>query len=370
MAPLRVLVAGGGVAGLEAVLALRHLAGAAVETTLLTPGPDYVARPLSVRTPFEGPAAPRMAVERVGVPLHRGALARVDADRHEAHTSDGSVLVYDRLVVAVGARAQQSLPGALHFHGPRSAGLVEGTLRDAPREPGRPVALVVAPGVSWALPLYELALAAAAADREICLITDERRPLERFGPHPSDAVARLLDRAGVEVRTARAARGVFDGALLLEPGGLLPVAATIARPALSGPGIEGLPADEDGFVPVDAAGRVRGVDDVLAAGDATDGPVKQGGLAAQQADAVAATIASTDPPGEPVLRAMLMTADQPLYLRTPLARPEAGVASSTPLWQPEGKVAARHLTGFLAGEPDRLLEDLAARGLGRVERTP
>jgi sulfide:quinone oxidoreductase len=361
MSLLRVLVAGGGVAGVEAVLALRHLAGDSIEVELLTPGADLVVRPLSVRTPFDGPAAPRLPVERLGVPLRLGALAQVDAARHRVRTTDGAVIGYDRLVVAVGARAQQALDGALHFHGPRSAGLLESTLRTARPEPGRPIAFVVPAGLTWPLPLYELALAAAAqGDREITLITPEARPLDIFGPHASDAVARLLDRAHVEVKTETVVRGEFDGALLLEPGGLTAVATAITLPTLTGPRVPGLPCDRDGFLRVDGFGQVLGIPDVLAAGDVTDGPVKQGGLGAQQADVAAATIAGAPQPGEPVLRATLMTGDRPLHLRAPLARPQDGVVSSSPLWLPDAKVAGRHLAGFLRGEPERLLEDLPA----------
>ena len=357
----RVLVAGGGVAGVEAVLALRHLAEDSVEIELLTPGADLVVRPLSVRTPFDGPA-------RRGCPWSASASpcgsARSRAWTRRATrscTTDGAVLGYDRLVVAVGARAKQALDGALHFHGPRSAGLLENALRHARPEPGRPIAFVVPPGLTWPLPLYELVLAAAAeAGRELCLITPEVRPLELFGPHASDAVARLLDRAQVEVRTQTIVRGEFDDALLLEPGGLTAVAAAITLPTLAGPHIAGLPSDRNGFLRVDAFGQVLGAPDVFAAGDATDGTVKQGGLATQQADAVAAAITGTPHPGEPVLRAMLMTGRHPLYLRTPLARPQEGIVSSAPLWLPDGKVAGRHLAGFLAGEPEQLLEDLPA----------
>jgi sulfide:quinone oxidoreductase len=362
MAPLRVLVAGGGVAGVETALALRHLAGQSIEMEIIAPGPDLVIRALSVRTPFDGPAAPRLAVERLGVPIRRAAVARVEPDRHEVHTTDGSVLAYDRLVVAVGARAGQALGGALHFHGPRSAGLLEGILRDASSAPGHPIAFVVPRRVTWPLPLYELALAAAQdGDHDVCLITPEARPLGLFGAHASDAVARLLDRAHVEVRTGCVVRGEFGGALLLEPGGLEAAAAAITLPTLTGPRIAGLPADPDGFLPVDGSGRVLGVRDVFAAGDATDGAIKQGGLAAQQADAVAASIGGVPHPGEPILRAILMAGRRPLYLRTPLARPHEGVVSAAPLWEPEGKVAGRHLSGFLAGDTRRLLADLPVR---------
>ena len=60
---------------------------------------------------------------------------------------------------------------------------------------------------------------------------------------------------------------------------------------MEGPGIDGLPADEDGFIPVDDHGRVKGVEDIYAAGDGTNFPIKQGGLGTQQADAVAEHIA-------------------------------------------------------------------------------
>jgi sulfide:quinone oxidoreductase len=362
MGPLRVLVAGGGVAGVETVLALRHLATGPIELELLTPGADLIVRPLSVRTPFDGPAAPRLPVERLGIPIRQGGIAHVDPARHEVRTTDGSILGYDRLVVAVGARAAQALDGALHFHGPRSAGLLEGALRDARSAPGRPVAFVVPVGLTWPLPLYELALAAAKqTDHELCLITPEARPLELFGPRASDAVARLLDQARVEVRTSCVVAGHYDGALVLEPGGMLEAAATITLPTLTGPRVAGLPSDADGFLPVDAFGRVLGARDVFAAGDATDGAVKQGGLACQQADAVAAAITGTPHPGEPVLRAILLTGRRPLYLRTPLTRLHEGTVSSSPLWTPEAKVAGRHIAGFLArGDEGSLLEDLPA----------
>ena len=63
-----------------------------------------------------------------------------------------------------------------------------------------------------------------------------------------------------------------------------PVAAdrVIALPRLVGPGDPGLPHGAHGFIPVDAHGRVAGVPDVFAAGDATTFPLKQGGLAASR----------------------------------------------------------------------------------------
>jgi sulfide:quinone oxidoreductase len=96
-------------------------------------------------------------------------------------------------------------------------------------------------------------------------------------------------------------------------------------PTLAGPRIGGLRSDNDGFLQVDAHGRVQGEDDVYGAGDAISFPVKQGGLAAQQADAVAAHVAARAGadvdamPFQPVLRAMLLTGETPRYLRLALS---------------------------------------------------
>ena len=65
----------------------------------------------------------------------------------------------------------------------------------------------------------------------------------------------------------------------------------VTQPCLVGPRLRGIPCDYDGFIHTDAHGRVVGIDDVYAAGDATDTLVKDGGVAALQADTVAAMIA-------------------------------------------------------------------------------
>jgi beta-phosphoglucomutase family hydrolase len=80
-------------------------------------------------------------------------------------------------------------------------------------------------------------------------------------------------------------------------------------------------------------------------------PVKQGGLATQQADVVAETIASEAgvpvqaTPLDPVLRALLLTGDRPAYLRAALGghHGDPGVVDWEPLWWPPAKVAGLYL---------------------------
>jgi len=93
----------------------------------------------------------------------------------------------------------------------------------------------------------------------------------------------------------------------------------------------------------------------------TQFPVKQGGIAAQQADAAATAIASDAGASvrpaafRPVLRGLLLTGGAPLYLRAELASDRAptarrlrGEVSARALWWPPGKVAGRYLAPYLS----------------------
>ena len=255
-----ILVAGGGVAAIEAVLGLLTLAGERVAIELLAPGGDFVERPSSVLFPFTGGDAPRVPLTRLaelGVTLRRGALASVDAADHQVRTTDGGRLAYDRLIVATGARAVEGVPGATTFRGPLSAGAVEQALRGARER----VLFTLPAGAAWTLPLYELALLAAHEFPdlpELEIVTAESRPLEIFGPVASDALARLLDRAGIGFEGETVAESVAGGALLTRDGRLLAADAVIALARYEGPRIAGLDMDADGFIAVDAHGRVSG----------------------------------------------------------------------------------------------------------------
>jgi sulfide:quinone oxidoreductase len=372
----KILVAGGGVAALETLLALHELAGRHMRVELLAPGTHFLYRPISVAEPFGlGGAAPSSFAEVAaycGSELHSGTLARVRAADHVALTGDGAELEYDELVVAVGGRAADTLPGAIPFAGPQDVPAMAAVLDAAERGDVRAIAFALPPGIAWTLPLYELAIMTAvelrsrgAADFQLTLVTSEQAPLWLFGEPASVALTALLRERGIELVHGRPA-AIAGGRLVLERGELVPADRTIVLPPFQGPWIQGLPHDDHGFIPVDDHGRVGGVAGVFAAGDATSFPVKQGGLASQQADVVAATIAAdlgaldAAPPFRPVLRGLLLTGGAPLYLRAELsakgtvertghARPALhGDASTRALWWPPSKVAGRYLAPYLA----------------------
>jgi sulfide:quinone oxidoreductase len=364
----KVIVAGGGVAAIEAMLALRDMAGDRVSMTLVAPKEDFDYRPLSVGEPFalgQALSLPLATVARdVGAELRQDALAAVDPEAHTVRLEGGETLSYDALLVAVGARRMPALKNAGVFRGQEDSEAVHGLIQDIEAGYSRRIVFVVPAGVTWALPIYELALMAAQrayemslARVELTIVTPEDRPLCIFGHTASEDLERMLDEAGITVETSTRAEIPGAGTVVLHPHGkVLQADRIVALPVTTPIPIEGLPRDRDGFIPVDSHGRVRGADDLYAAGDGTWFPVKQGGLACQQADAAAGSIAaqagaSIEPtPFTPVLRGKLMTGSKPLYMRTDISG-TAGDQSATSghtLWWPPGKVAGAYLAPYLA----------------------
>ena len=364
----RVLIAGAGVAALEALLALRHLAGARVSVDVLAPTPDFVLRPFSVVEPFGAPRAPRLSLGSVLRELGAGhvfdGLAAVEPKHHMVCAASGDEYGYGALIVAIGARALDALPGALTFPGPDAAARIRELLGELERGEVRELVFAVPDGTGWALPLYELALLTAVwlferrvAGARLTVVTPERAPLAAFGERASEMVEELLDRHGIQSRTAVSPSAVREGVLVLGDGQSVAAERVVALARLAGPALPGLPGDGDGFVPVDEHGAVPGVEDVYAAGDVTTWPMKQGGLAAQQADAVAESLAVwagapvRPTPFRPVLRGVLLSGGRPAFLRADSGpHRTSSLARLTPLWWPPAKVAGRYLAPYLAAQ--------------------
>src|SRR4051812_36232851 len=132
--PLRVVIAGGGVAALETLLALRVLAGRRTDITLVAPERDFILRPATVGEPFDLAEARRMALADIAADqdaeLVHATLARVDVPRHVIETREGDRVAYDVLVVATGAVATEPLAGAVTFTGRPDVSAVRSILED------------------------------------------------------------------------------------------------------------------------------------------------------------------------------------------------------------------------------------------------
>jgi sulfide:quinone oxidoreductase len=362
-----VLIAGGGVAALEAMLALRALAGDRISVALIAPEPQFWYRPLAVAEPF-GLAEMRhfdlsVLAEEAGALFIPGELVSVDSARRLAYTSPGGPVEYGTLLIACGAVPRPAIPGAITFRGPADTPRIEQLLAEIEAGSVRRIAFVVPAGAVWSLPAYELALmtgswliARGIEGVTVSLVTTEEEPLHLFGLEASHAVQALLDERGITVHTRAYPAEARTGELLLVPDGVVSADRVVALPRLHGPRIGGIPQTFEGFIPVDPHGGVTGVSGVYAAGDVTTFPVKQGGIATQQADAAAQTIAAelgadvTPRPFKPVLRGLLVTGGVPSYLRAELDgdADDTSQASAAPLWWPPAKIVGHYLAPFLA----------------------
>ena len=362
----KVLIAGGGVAALEAALALRALAQDRVTVELLAPEPRFWYRPLAVAEAFALGEVRHFELSslasEMGASFTLGELVSVDAARRLAYTSPGGVVPYDTLLVAVGTTPAAAIRGAITFRGPADTAKLEALLSELEAGAVHRVAFAVPTGAAWSLPAYELALMTAGwvaeryvGDVGLALVTPETAPLQLFGREASEGVATLLEKRGIAFHGGAYAAAARPGELLLVGDEIVPADRVVALPRLEGLQIGGIAQTFEGFVPVDEHGRVTGLDDVYAAGDITTFAVKQGGIAAQQAEAAAEAIAVdagvslTPRPFRPVLRGLLLTGSEPRYLHSELSAHGESWVSGEALWWPPTKIVGRYLSPFLAG---------------------
>jgi sulfide:quinone oxidoreductase len=363
--PVHVLIAGGGVAALETMMALRSLAADNVRITLLAPGRDFRYRPTSVCEPFSIAMSRQVALADIAAEFDAqivtGAIASVDPPERQVLTRGGVRIDYDALVIACGTRRRPAFDGALTI-GDRDLGeTMRGLVRDVEQGYTREIAFVAPAQAFWPLPLYELALMTAQraydsnATVDISIVSPESAPLTLFGSALCNELSRLLREAGIRFHGSSFA-SFAEGELTLIPSDeVMHPQRVVALPLLEGAKIAGLPSDPHGFIPVTEHGRVQGLDGVYAAGDITSYPIKHGGLAAQQADIVAAAIAAAaglvaaSQPPAPVLRGVLLTGGKPRFIEAELtggAGFNSTVSDVCP-WDPPAKIVARHLGPYL-----------------------
>ena len=370
--PPHVLIAGGGVAALETLIALRNLAGDRVI--------DHAARArdrLHLSADDRRPALPLGPRPRLPARRYRRRVPGRLRPRHRRRGPGGGA-------ASSAARAAATSPTTTSSSRPARRRSRRFPRRDhvrrrpCPRSGCTACSPISSRAISSAsrsssparprgrCPLYELALMTArqawsmGMDRvRFTLVTPEDRPLAMFGGPASDAVAALLAGHAIDF-VGSSYPSVGRGFVIADPGGRrIDADRVVSLPALCGRRRRGVPADGDGFIPVDAHGRVSTLPGVYAAGDGTDFPIKQGGLATQQADAVAEAIAAevgrargprAVPPGP--ARHAADRRRRPLHAQPGGRWRWRGRGRGHALWWPPTKIAGRYLPAYLFARED------------------
>lgn len=311
----RVVVVGGGFAGLEAAFLVRMRLHDDVDMTLVSDRDSWVFKPNSIYIPFG--AEPESLLVPLDAPLRKRRITflesrvrEVDAAARHVAFEDGTSLPYDFLVLATGSGMRPGEIPGLAEHSESiwtpaemlSLRAALGRLREtASRGEEQRVLFLVPPNNKCAGPLYEMVFMLetwlrreSVRDRvAITYSTFERTFIQAFGPRLHEVVTSEFAERGVEGHTGEVVTEVADGEARYADGSSRGFDLLISFPPyISAVTYDGLPADDRGFLQTEFETRqVTGHPDVYAPGDAGDFPVKQAFLAFLQADAVAEHIA-------------------------------------------------------------------------------
>src|SRR5271167_277563 len=280
---LQVIIAGGGVAALETVLALGDLAPDHTDVTVIAPNREFVYRPMAVREPFAYGPARRYLLEPIvndaGARLLSDELTRVDPEEQTIRTKADRAIEYGALMLALGARAEPRYEHALTVDDHHLDETLHGLVQDIEEGYVHSLAFVAPGRMAWQLPLYELALMTAGraydmdVELAVTILTPEDSPLAIFGGAASKAVSERLERAHIDAINSAYCEIPHTGEVVINPGDRrLQVDRVVALPELYGPSIRGLPLGEHGFIRVDPFGQVPDAGPIFAAGDATAFP--------------------------------------------------------------------------------------------------
>ena len=320
----RVVILGGGVAGLTAAYELRRRLGDRAEITVVAPSAQFSLGPALLWVPFGRKLstigfsiAPALA--RCHMRFVRASADRVDPEQRIV-LADGKKIPYDYLLVATGPRADgTAIPGVSGQFNASTSIWSEAPAVEAGRalehmldHPG-PVVIGAAQGAAYLSAAYEFALSLDAALRRrgtraqatLTFITPEPYlgHLDVGAPAARRALERLFQRRGITALTGVEIARVDRDGVQLRDGRTLPATYTMIIPPFTGAvGIWKSPGltDEQGFVPVDARYRHPCYPEIYAAGVAArpavrsplaDALPKTGYLSAAMAKAAARTIA-------------------------------------------------------------------------------
>ena len=413
-----VCVVGAGTAGLEGLLSAREQLGAKAELRLIAPEHEFRYRPMSpgslFRPALERGLAIADLVAQVGATWVADRADVIYESERNLLTRDGDTVDFDFLLLAIGARSKRALRQGHVWERGADPGFLDQIIEGITVGEVRSVAVAVPRGARWPIPAYELALilawTATGTDAQVALLTAEEQPLGALGRDATDAVARELDAAGVEVVTgvevidesernaqtpeladvllvpeepaeevdALIGKPSDPASLRLDTGAAAEFERLVSLPTIVGPFIDGVATDAVGLIEVDEALKVCGSERVWAAGGCIASALEHSALSARQADAaiaaIAAAIAGKAPAGStqssrpPELTGLLLTGARDQWLaENPVGTHEP---STRCLWWPPGRAVGHMLAQRIAAWDPSLHHALPSHPGGLEIRAP
>lgn len=343
----KILVLGGGFAGLESAFYLRMRLRDQAHITLVSDRDRFLFKPNTIYIPFG------LDPEKLTFPLDRPARRKhislrhtraqeIDPDNKIVH-ADGHKLSYDFLVIATGAGMRpEEVPG-LDTHA-RTVWTPKEMLRlrtafyelvEAARSnQHKRVLFLIPPNNKCSGPLYEIVMMLDTWLRrrqvrrlvDITWSTFEKGYIQAFGPRLHEFVGKEFARRGITGFTQYVVERVEPDHVVYRDGQELPYDLLVSFPPyVASTPFPGLPSDERGFLKANLSTRqLEGHPEIYAAGDAADFPVKQAFLAFLQADAaaehLAAQVLGTEPEigFEPVSMCVMEQFDKATFAQVPL----------------------------------------------------
>ncbi|MDX1420807.1 MAG: FAD-dependent oxidoreductase [Rubricoccaceae bacterium] len=396
ISPERIVILGGGFAGLETAFLLRHRLRDRVDVTLVSDRPAFLFRPNTIYIPF-GLDPDELTIPlseptgRQGIRFVHAAVRDVDPERRRVVLEGHEPLPYDRLVIATGAAMRpEEVPGlgehANTIWTPAQMQQLGAELhRVVDRARGGAstrLLFLIPPNNKCAGPLYEMVFMVdthlrreGVRDRvQLTWATSEASFIQAFGPRLHEVVTEEFAERGIEGHTGLAVEEVVPGEVRFAGGDRLGFDSLVAFPPyIAAVPYPALPGDDRGFLDTLFRTRqVEGYPNVYAPGDAGNFPVKQAFLAFLQADAVAEHIAGEltghAPRAwfDPVSMCVMEQLDKAVFAQVPLTltgdpaapvavRPDADGAYKvgvSPMWRLGKKLLGVYLPmRFRAGEP-------------------
>jgi NADH:ubiquinone reductase (H+-translocating) len=288
-----IVVLGGGFAGVFAAKELRKLNSEQFRITLVDKNSYHLFIPslyevATAEEPRNNICIPFSEIFPHGVRLIKGEATKINKEKKEIEFKGGQVLTYDYLVVALGSETNYyDIPGlkenSIAFKSLDEGARIRDTIKEKYNEVQKKGQALIVAVVGGGATGVELATELSKMEEhmggniEVVLFQGGRSLLKGVSEKTSQIAKERLQKAAVDVHLNSKVVKVSKDYLEIEDGRKHPYDVLIWTGGIRANSISresGLPLNEDRRIDVDEFLRVKGTDNIFAAGDIADGRIQ------------------------------------------------------------------------------------------------